>query len=163
MKEILALMLALVLVLGAFSAFAEEDIVPFTPLITNSFAFTVEDWFATGYARAALTIFLMVETASTAGIASEDEVTTLLINTMTSGFSYVGRADNILFVIIYDGSSNLLGFTYSPADGDAGYLVFTRSGTTKEIVTALMDGMCPGNYYENDTNDMLNVLMEFNQ
>ena len=156
MKKILALALAVMLALSAVAVvWAEEEEsnwVVFEPTNTNlveeAGTFDADDWFATDYARAMLTVLLSLDLCDAFRNSSDPDLLAMSENWEKAllDSTYVGLGTVVLFVTYQYGDHSIHVY-YSPFDGTAGYMIndaFTDSETEE-----LLSSTCKGGYYRN--------------
>ena len=157
MKKLICLALVLVMALGLSASLAENEYQQITPSLINSLDLTAEDWMATDYIRAMLTILFALDLDDELGV----DVSDFLVN----GFSFVGRDNITVIVTFYDGTY-LHSVFYVPALDFGTYGSLYAPGLTSSDLESTLAGYCPDGLYENtvsalsDALDMLSSLVE---
>ena len=167
MKKILALALAIMLALSAVTVvWAEEEEsnwVVFEPTNTNlveeAGTFDADDWFATDYARAMLTVLLSLDLCAAFRNSSDPDLLAMSENWEKAllDSTYVGLGTVVLFVTYQYGDHSIHVY-YSPFDGTAGYMIndaFTDSETEE-----LLSSTCKGGYYRNRFSSISEVVSD---
>ena len=167
MKKILALALAVMLALSAVAVvWAEEeesDWVAFEPTNTNSIGdagtFDTDDWFATDYTRAFLTIFLCMDIENALESSSDPALQAMGENFVEALFdsTYVGQGILTLFVT-YQYGDHTIHVSYTPFNGTADYMI--SDAITDSETEELLSSTCEGGYYRNRFSSISEVISD---
>jgi len=153
MKRILCVMLVTVMLLTSAVAYGDnvDFEVTFTNLITEALDYDAKDWMGNSYARALLTIAILVDFIQATGLEIGDVYN-------GSDASFVGREGIALGVWLKGNSDHSYLIIYSPLLGQASYAA--QDPVSSSIAELAFSTTFTDGYYKNDQEDLFKALKD---